>query len=1833
MTDTSATDLSSDFSVIPPTPSSRLIGLAYGAFEYSFSVSSSLHYHASRSKDRFVSALSSGGTEPLSLTELITRYLLFVVEHEDLWLDASRGAHVDFVELLLDKIERDFLQGRDIHTVAAALPGEPEQRHLSVKSYYFATAFVRRSIGSHDSALFNAALEDRAGLYAVFGGQGNTGNYLGELRELHSTYCAFVEPVLSCASELLQSLLRQVSVTTLRQFPQGLNVMQWIQSPDSTPSADYLISAPVSFPLIGLVQFANYAVMCNVLGKSPGQLTERFRGMAGHSQGVVVAAAIAAVDSWSSFDEAVKTALTILFFIGSRGQEVSPRSTVPSTISQEAIENGDGFPTPMLNVSNCPRPRLQMFIDAVNKHLEPEQRIAIALINGRSNIVVSGPVPSLCALNANLRQVKAAVSLDQSRIPFSARKPDFTSRFLPISAAFHSDHLEEAYTLASNDLKSIRIPSRSLKTSVYHTKSGADLKNSASDNIVPDLIRMITCDLADWPKSTQFPNATHIIDFGPGATSGVGPLTHRNKEGTGVRVILMSAADGASSEFGYRSEIFDRDDRALKYGANWQKDHGSKLFRSATGELRIDNAMTRLLGLPPIMVAGMTPTTVPWDFVSAITNAGYHVELAAGGYNNAEQMLTAITKLHESIPVGRGICLNVIYANPKAIRWQIPLVRRLRSEGLPIDGLTFGAGVPSIEVANEHIESLGLRYIAFKPGSTNSIKQVISIAKANPTFPIMLQWTGGRGGGHHSFEDFHDPLIRNYGKIRSCSNIILIAGSGFGGAEDTYPYLSGEWSLAFGLPSMPFDGCLFGSRMMVAKESHTSRAAKEAIVAAKGVEDPRDWENTYKGVAGGVITVQSEMGEPIHKLATRGVLFWREMDDKIFSITDKAKRVAELQKQKQYIVKKLNDDFQKVWFGRNDLGQVVDLQDMTYAEVLRRLVELLYVKSESRWIDQSYVRLTADFVKRMQARLASKSIVSKFPKDFGLQQPFKALQEILGVFPTAEKQVITFDDARYFILLCQRPGQKPVTFVPDLDENFETWFKKDSLWQSEDLAAVVGQDAGRTCILQGPVSARYSKVADEPVGEILGQISRAHVSWLLRDRYRDDQTKVPTIDSIADNSVERETRVAHCQISQEPGKRIYSIPHTVSNDEIPDTDTWLKLLAGKPGSWRWALFTSQDIIQGTKLQPNPIRRILSPYQGLRVEVSYPDDPLRTTVAVSESTPEEPTAIKRKIEIRNEVDILVTLFADETTEGGPLPLTFKFTYHPEFVLHPIREEMAGRNDRLRKFYYRLWFGGGPMAKPTHIGRARSLKSTRRAIQVPQSATRNITLNTALSSLREELATPMELRDPAFNISSPTTAEFHGREITINSSTIHDFEESFGESDKRISSRSDKTMAPLDFAIVVGWEAMMKAIFPKVIDGEFLKLVHLSNKFRVINDAAPLSSSDRIESSAEILSIMNGESGRVVEVGAVIKRGDLPVLELTSQFLFRGIYTNFDICFQKKIEPQMKVVLDSPAQVAVLRSKSWIQFVDSHFELLGQSLIFQLQSLIRFETSTTWRSVETFGKVFVQLPSSKRHRLVATVMYSAGNSTSNPVTDYLQRHGRLITETLTLENPQHLGEQDWLRITAPASNQAYARASGDFNPIHVSRTFAKYANLPGPITHGMYTSAAIRQLVERAACSSEDVRMKSYHASFVGMVLPGDVLEVQVMHVAIKEGLRVLSFEARNVATGEKVLVGEAEVDQPLTAYVFTGQGSQQPGMGMDLYATSEVAREVWEQADRYFSETYGKQNQCDARRKMLISNHEQASSSVKLLSKTRKSLQSTSAAAVVKRSDKTTWIWL
>lgn len=1721
--------------VSTPRSSSSLrpILLAHGNLEHSFLIPTVLHFQAIQLREAFLATLPPAtdelaqDDEPSSVPELVARYLGYIASAVDEGEDDDQGSNDELLKLVLNEFERAFLHGNDIHALAASLPGIQQKKLAVVRSYWQARAATGRSIKSHDSALFRAAGDGKASIYAIFGGQGNIEEYFEELRDVYNTYYSFVERLISTSAELLRALSRDPRAEKL--YSKGLDVMRWLHNKETQPDTDYLVSAPVSLPLIGLCQLAHYTVTCRTLGQTPGEVRERLSGATGHSQGIVTAAAIAAADSWESFDKYAKDALTILFWIGSRSQQAYPRTSLAPSVLQDSIANGEGSPTPMLSVRDLSQVALQEHVDATNHHLPEDRQISISLINSARNFVVTGPPISLYGLNLRLRKVKAPTGLDQTRIPFTDRKIRFVNRFLPITAPFHSSYLSEAYKNAVEDLKHVRINGKNLGIPVYDTCTGVDIRQENSGNVVPSLVQMITQNSVEWEKATVCQGATHIVDFGPGGISGLGVLTHRNKDGTGVRVILAGAIDGTNSEVGYKTELFDRDEaHAVIYAADWVKEHGPKLIKNSLGRTFVDTKMSRLLGVPPVMVAGMTPCTVPWDFVAATMNAGYHIELAGGGYYNANTMTEALAKIEKSIPPGRGITVNLIYVNPHAMAWQIPLIGRLRADGIPVEGLTIGAGVPSIEVANEYIETLGIKHIAFKPGSVEAIQQVINIARANPHFPVILQWTGGRGGGHHSYEDFHQPILQMYGRIRRCQNLVLVAGSGFGGSEDTYPYLRGTWSARFGYPPMPFDGCLFGSRMMTAKEAKTSKNAKKAIAAAEGVDDSQ-WERTYKGPAGGVITVRSEMGEPIHKLATRGVKFWAEMDQKIFSL-DKSKRVAELKKQREYIIKRLNDDFQKVWFGRNAAGKVVDLEDMTYGEIVRRMVDLMYVKHESRWIDHSLQRLTGDFIRRLEERFVPTSKKPSLIQNYSeLVDPYAVIEKVLKLYPEAQSQLVNAQDVQHFLLLCQRRGQKPVPFVPSLDENFEFFFKKDSLWQSEDLEAVVDQDVGRTCILQGPTAVKYSNTIDEPIKDILDGIHNDHIKGLTQDLYGGNESQIPVVeyfggrlllDSDIDFDMDGLT-------TSDEGERITYRLSTAANAPLPALDSWLCLLAGKVYSWRYALFTTEVFVQGQRFQTNPLRRLFAPTKGMLVEILHPNTPSETIIRIKEPSHSHKMIKTLEISTVGSNEIVVGLIEDRTVEGKPVVLPLKFTYHPEAGYAPIREVMQGRNERIKEFYYRIWFGNE---------------------EVPFDA--------------------------------PATSTFDGGRTTVTSQAIADFTHVVGNTGEAFVERPGKEpLAPMDFAIVVGWKAITKPIFPREIDGDLLKLVHLSNGFRMLPGAEPIQKGDVLDTIAQVNAIINQDSGKMVEICGTITRAGQPIMQVITQFLYRGAYSDFENTFQRKDETPMQIHLGSSKDVAVLCSKDWFCMDQPDIELLNKTLTFRLQTLVHFKNKTVYSHVETLGQVFLELPT-KEVIQVASVEYDAGVSHGNPVTDYLQRYGTSIEQPINFENPIPLSGKTPLVLRAPSSNETYARVSGDYNPIHVSRVFSSYANLPGTITHGMYSSAVVRSLVETWAAENNVGRVRSFHCNLVGMVLPNDDIEVKLQHTGMVSGRKIIKVEAIKKQTEEKVLLGEAEVEQPVSSYVFTGQGSQEQGMGMELYASSPVAKEVWDRADKHFMENYG-----------------------------------------------------
>jgi hypothetical protein len=89
--------------------------------------------------------------------------------------------------------------------------------------------------------------------------------------------------------------------------------------------------------------------------------------------------------------------------------------------------------------------------------------------------------------------------------------------------------------------------------------------------------------------------------------------------------------------------------------------------------------------------------------------------------------------------------------------------------------------------------------------------------------------------------------------------------------------------------------------------------------------------------------------------------------------------------------------------------------------------------------------------------------------------------------------------------------------------------------------------------------------------------------------------------------------------------------------------------------------------------------------------------------------------------------------------------------------------------------------------------------------------------------------------------------------------------------------------------------MQAIFPESIDGDLLRLVHLSNGFKILNSACPFKVGDKCRSVAKILAVTNSDSGKTVTVTGQVLRDGGPV-EVRSSFLYRGRFFDYENTFQ-------------------------------------------------------------------------------------------------------------------------------------------------------------------------------------------------------------------------------------------------------------------------------------------------------------------------------------------------
>jgi len=155
------------------------------------------------------------------------------------------------------------------------------------------------------------------------------------------------------------------------------------------------------------------------------------------------------------------------------------------TLLEDSISNNEGNPTPMLAITGLAEKQVLKHLEATNSHLAPERQIEITLHNGPRSFVCTGPPQSLYGLNLSLRKLKAPTGLDQSRVPYSQRKIKFSSRFLPITARFHSSYLKPTVDTILHDAKNSHLlfNASDLKIPVFATDSGRRMNMATTTSI------------------------------------------------------------------------------------------------------------------------------------------------------------------------------------------------------------------------------------------------------------------------------------------------------------------------------------------------------------------------------------------------------------------------------------------------------------------------------------------------------------------------------------------------------------------------------------------------------------------------------------------------------------------------------------------------------------------------------------------------------------------------------------------------------------------------------------------------------------------------------------------------------------------------------------------------------------------------------------------------------------------------------------------------------------------------------------------------------------------------------------------------------------------------------------------------------------------------------------------------------------------------------------------------------------------------------------------------------------------------------------------------------
>ncbi len=614
----------------------------------------------------------------------------------------------------------------------------------------------------------------------TFGGQG--ADWFATLRELFGE-----DPDTSRIAQLVEASDRRVAPVAgqlAAALPRPFEPQAWLARGDE-PRANDLTGAALGLPGVLLTQLATIDLLA-----TEGLDLSRVAPIAavGHSQGILGVAAFAgrreAINAGTAGTDSDVDLMAIARLIGAAATIVGRRAGL--------VAHGED--SPMLAVSGGARAEIEALCAEAS---DADDVAVVSAVNGPRRVVVSGTPSALRRLRKAIekRSAKEAAEIEAKVRGGRAFNPTVES--VPVALGFHHPALTPAVAMVRD----------------WADQCGLD------SGLAEHLAHAICVETVDWPRALADavgPATDWVVDLGPSTLSA--NMTGRALRGRGITVVPAATDSG-------RDLLFTAG-KTVREAADWSS-YAPRLIDRGDGKPVVDTAFTRLTGKSPILLAGMTPTTVDPEIVAAAANAGHWAELAGGGQVSEEIFDTNVARLTELLDEGRTAQFNTLFLDPYLWKMQVGgqrLLQKARQAGAPFDGLVISAGIPDLEDAVAIIEDLheaGIAHVVFKPGTVKQIRQVVAIAKEVET-PVIAHIEGGVAGGHHSWEDLDELLLATYAELRNVDNLVVCVGGGIGTPERAVDYLTGQWATAHGESAMPVDGVLVGTAAMATKEATTS---------------------------------------------------------------------------------------------------------------------------------------------------------------------------------------------------------------------------------------------------------------------------------------------------------------------------------------------------------------------------------------------------------------------------------------------------------------------------------------------------------------------------------------------------------------------------------------------------------------------------------------------------------------------------------------------------------------------------------------------------------------------------------------------------------------------------------------------------------------------------------------------------------------------------------------------------------------------------------------------------------------------------------------------------